>query len=383
VTAAAERVLVLCPTGRDAEMVRERIEAEGMVCEVCADLETLLASMSSEAGVAVIAQEAMSTRGAQGLLAALEAQEPWSDIPVLLLAATRSQRRIRVAAALFERANVTLLQRPLDTGLFLSSVHSAIRARRRQYQMRELHRDVERAVQLSDTFVAILGHDLRNPLGAIRFASELIVRLSSDERSLRPAGRILAAADRMARMIEQLLDLARVRKGDGIPLHVAKVHLGEICRQAVEELEDANPQASLIVQETGNLVGLWDADRLAQLVSNLAGNAVQHGTGARPIVVELDGTHASLMCLRVRSSGTIPPDALPTIFEAFKRTVATTPFSGQRRGLGLGLFIAREIARAHGGDIVVESSEDETTFAVTLRREAPVHDPRSGDRREA
>jgi signal transduction histidine kinase len=368
-TSAAERVLVLTPTGRDGQMVCERIVADGMPCEVCADLPALLAGIASGAAAAVVAQEALSPHGAERLLAALEAQEPWSDIPVLLLSDARS-RAPRVPTRFFEHANVTLLPRPLAIQLLLSSVRSAVRARQRQYQMRDLYRDLERAVQLSDMFVSILGHDLRTPLGAMTLAAEAIVRGSPDARALRPAGRILTSAERMKRMIEQLLDLARVRQGHGIPLHLGRVHLGELCRQAVQELEDANPQASLVLQNTGNVSGTWDADRLAQVVSNLVGNAVQHGTKGRPITVDVDGTDESTVRLRVHNFGSVPPEALPTLFEPFKRMAAHTMSAAGKTGLGLGLFIAREIARAHGGDVGVQSSEERTTFEVTLPRDA-------------
>jgi signal transduction histidine kinase len=373
---ASERILILTPAGRDAVMVRERIVAEGLPCEVCADLPALLGGLSSSPGAAIVAQEALSPGGAEALLAALESQEPWSDIPVLLLSESRSKRPARAAhilpgSSLLERGNVTLLERPLGVQLFLSSVRAAVRARRRQYQMRDLHRELERAVQISDLFVSILGHDLRNPISAIRMAAETIVRLTVDARALRPAGRILTSASRMNRMIEQLLDFARARQGQGIPLHPDEMHLGDLCRQAVLELEDANPEASLHFQDLGDLSGFWDADRLAQVVTNLVANAVQHGTKGAPITIEVDGTDASTVRLRVRNSGTIPPDVLPTLFEAFQGAARQGVSDSRRSGLGLGLFIAREITRAHGGEIHAESLGGRTTFEVVLPRRAP------------
>jgi signal transduction histidine kinase len=367
-TPAVERVLVLAPTGRDGQMVCGRIVADGMRCEVCADLPALLDGIASGAAAAVVAQEALSPHGAERLLATLEAQEPWSDIPVLLLSEGRSRRSPRVATRFFERANVTLLPRPLAVQLLLSSVRSAVRARRRQYQMRDLYRELERAVQLSDMFVSILGHDLRTPLGAMILAAETIVRSSQDARALRSAGRVLTSGDRMKRMIEQLLDFARVRQGRGIPLRVGPVNLGAVCRQALQELEDANPQARLVLRDEGDLSGTWDPDRLSQIVSNLVGNAVQHGAKDQPIDVDVDGTDSSTVRLSVRNAGAIRPEALPTLFEPYKRTAAHAAVPG-KTGLGLGLFIAREIARAHGGDVSVRSTGERTTFDVTLPRD--------------
>lgn len=370
---APDRVLVLAPTGRDAEMVHARLLAADLPAEICADLDTLLAAISSGVGAAIIAQEALSPHGTEALLVALEAQEPWSDIPVLLLteAATRRGPPVQMGTALFERTNVTLLERPLRMQFFLSMVRSALRARRRQYQMRDLYRDLERAVQLSDLFVSILGHDLRTPLGAVMLSAETIIRLSPDSRALRPASRILTAVDRMARMIEQLLDYARVRQGHGIPLQPRAAHLGEICRPLVQEIEDAHPQASLVVREAGDLSGVWDPDRLAQVVSNLVGNAVSHGTAGHAVEFDLDGSDPLLVRLRVHNAGRIPADAVSTLFDAFKRTPSPQIARAGKAGLGLGLFIAREIVRAHGGDIEVRTSdEDGTTFEVSLPRRA-------------
>jgi signal transduction histidine kinase len=365
---AAERVLVLTPTGRDAEMIHGRIVADGTPCEVCADLPALLAGMSEGVAAVVIAQEALPQGSAERLLAVLEAQAPWSDVPVLLLSEATSKHRPPAVTHFFDRANVTLLQRPLGIHLFLSSVRSALRARRRQYEMRDLYGELERAVQLSDMFVSILGHDLRTPLGAIRLSAEVIVRLPLDARALRSAGRILTSTDRMTRMIEQLLDLARLRQGQGIRLRPRPVDLGELARQAVQEVGDANPDASLRVRESGDLAGVWDPDRLAQVVSNLAGNAVQHGTKGEPVTVELDGSETSTVRLRVHNLGGVPPEAASTLFEPFRTPGPAAPGCGGT-GLGLGLFIAREIARAHGGEITMRPEGDGTTFEVTLPRE--------------
>jgi signal transduction histidine kinase len=233
--------------------------------------------------------------------------------------------------------------------------------------MRDLMRELQRSVQLSDLFVSILGHDLRTPLGAIKLSAEAIVR-HPETSALRAAGRILGSTDRMTRMIEQLLDFARVRRGRGIPVKPRAANLGEVCRAVVEELGYAHPQARILVEEKGSLAGEWDPDRLAQVVSNLVANAVQHGAGGAPVEVELDGRDQELVRVRVHNLGSMPAAIMPTLFEAF----ADSPTPGARparSGLGLGLFIAREITRAHGGDIAVRSAEPEgTTFEVVLPR---------------
>jgi signal transduction histidine kinase len=366
--APADRVLVLTPIGRDGEMVCQRLQAEGYACEICPDVVSLLAGLA-EASVAIVAQEALNQAGGEALLAALDAQEPWSDVPILLLTFALSKRapHANAVVALFERANVMLLQRPLQLSLFLSAIHAAVRARRRQFEMRDLHRELARAIQLGDMFVSILGHDLRTPLGAITMSAETIVRGSQDARALRPAGRIMASAERIARMIEQLLDFARARRQGGMVLELKPANLVEIARQTVQELEDSNPSATIQLVESGDASGTWDPDRLARVVSNLAGNAVKHGIQGESVTVELDGTDRAVVRLRVSNPGTIPAASVPTLFEPFKRTA---PAKTGERGLGLGLFIAREIVQAHGGDIAVRTPDGEATvFEVTLPRE--------------
>lgn len=364
---SSERVLVLAPSGRDAAMVEERLVVAGFACEVCEDMDALLSALKSDVGAALIACEVLRSGDAEALLAALDAQEPWSDLPILLLTPAASQRLPEVSDRLLEGANVTLLQRPIRLQHLLSAVRAAVRARRRQYEMRDLYREVSRVVQLGDMFVSILGHDLRTPLSAIRMGAELILKTAHDARCLRPAGRILSSTDRMTRMIEQLLDFAQVRQGRGIRLQPAPCDLDAIARQVLQELGDANPQAEIEASNCGRMDGQWDPDRLGQVVSNLVGNAVQHGTLGSPIKVELDGTLPDFVRFSVANGGQIPVEALPTLFDPFKRANA---IHATHRGLGLGLYIAREIVRAHGGDLAVRTEESGTIFETTLPRKA-------------
>ncbi len=366
---ASGRVLVLAPTGRDAVMIEACLRDAGFECEICEDVEALSTASRSDAGAALIAEEALSAAGADALLAALATQEPWSDLPVLLLTLAPAKRGSRAYPTtwLLGRANVMLLQRPMPPYLLLNAVRSAVRARRRQYQMRDLHQQLSRAVQLSDMFMGILGHDLRTPLGAITMAAEVIIRSTEDPRVLRRAGRVLASADRMARMIEQLLDVARVRQGRGIGLHPAAANLVDIANQVCQELGDAHPQARIEVSALGDPIGSWDADRLAQVISNLVGNALEHGSPGEPVTVQVDGGQRASLRLSVGNAGGIPEEAIPSLFDPFKRRA---PFRAGNQGLGLGLFIAQEIARAHGGQISARVVDGRTIVDLVLPREA-------------
>jgi signal transduction histidine kinase len=165
----------------------------------------------------------------------------------------------------------------------------------------------------------------------------------------------------MSDMISDVLDFTRGHLGGGIPIDPTEGDLAEICNRVVDETKASNPQREIAFHSLGNLAGHWDRPRLEQVVSNLLGNAVRHGEGR--IEVEVVGEEGEI-ALRVKNRGRpIPPEQLSTIFEPFRRG-ATGP-----EGLGLGLYIVKEIVRAHGGTIEVRSTADEgTTFACFWRR---------------
>jgi signal transduction histidine kinase len=217
---------------------------------------------------------------------------------------------------------------------------------------------------LQERFVAILGHDLRNPLNAISMAARRLKQLDVSERWSRSVDYVISGARRMARLVDQLLDLARARQAGGIPIRPTPgTDLREVVRAAVDELCAAHPRAEIALKSDQPIAGTWDPDRLAQVASNLIGNAIVHGTGRVDVSVRGNDKEA---ILEVRNGGTpIRADVVPRIFEAFRRP--SGPLSGHSDGLGLGLFIAERIVTAHGGTIAVRSSAEEgTTFAVTM-----------------
>jgi signal transduction histidine kinase len=225
-----------------------------------------------------------------------------------------------------------------------------------------------RTIRFSEMFIGILSHDLRNPLSAITTAaSALAQKREIAEKVAAPAGRILKSAGRMARMIDQLLDFTRVRLGNGIPLQQSSTDLAAVCRAAIEELVgDGKSSVHLAVE--GEPVGEWDRDRLAQLVSNLLGNALAHRKPGTPVDVRIDGTHSKVVRLDSRNDGVIPAELLPVIFDPFRSTGAKRHGSS---GLGLGLFISKQIVLAHGGKIQVSSTETEgSRFIIELPRNA-------------
>ena len=229
---------------------------------------------------------------------------------------------------------------------------------------KEAREEAERSVRYNEMFAGMLGHDLRNPLSAITTGANYIARLNSSQKSARAATRILSSAERMARMIDQLLDFTRIRVGGGLALLLTRLDLEELCCKIKDELEAANPERSIVIEVEGNVVGQWDHDRLLQVFSNLVSNALHHGSGSS-VTIRCDGGDASGVEVSIHNGGAVPPEVLPVLFEPFR---GNTRYQ-RTRGLGLGLFITQQIVAAHGGTIDVVSDDTRgTTFHLMLPR---------------
>jgi PAS domain S-box-containing protein len=235
-------------------------------------------------------------------------------------------------------------------------------------ELRRAEAAARRAAEFGEKLIAIVSHDLRNPLNAIHLSvTQLLHSEALPAREQRAAARIAKSTDRMKRMISELLDFTRGRLGGGIPIHRVPGDLRAVVRQGVEELEAAWPERTLRLHvEGGRFDGAWDADRLVQVVSNLGSNAVQYSPPETPVsfhLQEADGT----VVLEVHNEGApIPPEALPHLFDPFRRA------SSGGGGLGLGLYIVEQVVSGHGGRIDVRSTaESGTTFRVMLPRQRP------------
>ena len=233
---------------------------------------------------------------------------------------------------------------------------------------REAMRNQQREEQLRETFVGILGHDLRNPLMAVVGAAQMLKLARSGEQRDRAAAIIERSVDRMRRLIDDMLDLTLARIGGGIPIAAESADLGDIVQSAIDEIGRGEPSVDFRIESYGDLAGRWDGERLAQVVANLLANAVKHGEPSRPIDIRIDGRRDALVELSVTNHGTpIDPQRLPTIFDPFER--GDTRPGTRGGGIGLGLYIAEQIVRAHGGTIWVTSTASEgTTFTFELPR---------------
>jgi signal transduction histidine kinase len=222
-----------------------------------------------------------------------------------------------------------------------------------------------------ELFLATLGHDLRAPLNAMMLSAEVLARSGQlDDENTQIAARMAGFGHVMSRMIHDLLDFTRTRLGEGMPLSVAPVDLRAVCEEVLDEFRAAYPDRSLHFEAIGDLGGEWDAARLRQVLSNLVGNAIEHGdeSGAIEVVARSEGTK---VLLTVTNQGpVIASSALPTLFNPFVRVASMPRTNKQGGGIGLGLYIAREIVTAHAGTIAVASSEETATvFTVRLPRQ--------------
>jgi len=238
---------------------------------------------------------------------------------------------------------------------------------------------LEETVHYNELFAGVLAHDLRSPLSAILMAAQvglMGVEQEADSRvpRVRPFGRILTSGQRMSRMIDQLLDLTIARAGGRIPIHPRPANLKDLCADAIAEKEIAHPDWRFAFETSGDLSGFWDPDRLLQVASNVLGNAGQHGRCSAPIAVRLDGTAPDEVRFEARNAGAVPKAILTSVFDPFQ---AVRRRGDHSRGLGLGLFIVRELVAAHGGTVEIESSEDTdmTTVRILLPRRVPAETP--------
>jgi signal transduction histidine kinase len=228
-------------------------------------------------------------------------------------------------------------------------------------------RELRVVAEFRERFIGILGHDLRSPLSSIGLSAAVLLRRGRlDEKDAEVAARIIRSSQRMTRMIAQLLDLTRARLGGGLPIELAPADLGEVCRDIAEELG-----APVQLEVEGDVTGSWDKDRLEEVLSNLVGNAVEHGAPGAAVTIKA-GADGAEVVLEVSNEGDpIPEEVLPSIFEPFRGARSQAHPASGNLGLGLGLYIVRQIVVAHGGTIEVHSAGGTTTFSIRLPRHPP------------
>lgn len=215
--------------------------------------------------------------------------------------------------------------------------------------------------------LGIVGHDLRNPLAAIRMTAQLLGKPDdmTTERRQTLSKRILTSSSRMDAIVKSLLDYAKAKAGALVNLERESVDLGVLAARVIEELTANLTGRSVELRSTGDLTGHWDPGRLEQIIGHLVSNAVRHGTDGASVMTLSGGPDQVTVVMESRGP-TIPPDLLPRIFDPFQ--IGPRPEGTPRRSIGLGLFVVKELAAAHGGKVAAESGEGGTRFTVTLPR---------------
>ena len=268
----------------------------------------------------------------------------------------------------YESGAVDFIYKPIDPLILKNKadVFFQLYRQRRQLAM-ELQERTE-TLRLNEMFSALLAHDLRNPLSAILAAAQVLERKASDRTVQDTAARIAASGKRMAHMIEDMLDLARARLAGGIIIQREPADIRALVERVVREHQTAMPGRGIQTRYEGAFSGSWDPERVAQVASNLIGNALKHGDPEEPVAISLDGTAASCVTLVVRNKGVIAPDAQRHLFDPFR---GGRREAGRSEGLGLGLYIVSQIVQAHQGTVELTTEPgDLTAFRVCLPRTA-------------
>jgi signal transduction histidine kinase len=294
----------------------------------------------------------------------MRGSERTRQVPIIFItAAARDQYRLFKG---YETGAVDFLYKPIEPHILESKAKVFFQLHRQKQQLAQQLREQSETLHLNEMFTAVLGHDLRNPLSAIVMAAHMIQHQSSDEKVKATAARILLSGKWMSRMIDDMLDLARARLAGGIPLKLGQADFGVLVERVVREHETSFPGRRIEVWQDGDLSGEWDADRLAQVASNLIGNALQHGGSGAPVQVRIDGTGVDGVALSVINSGCIPEALLPHVFEPFQGGKRQP---GTNQGLGLGLYIVQQIVQVHNGQVTVQSGNDgQIRFHVVVPR---------------
>jgi signal transduction histidine kinase len=296
-------------------------------------------------------------------LAALMRGSPrTSHVPIIFLTAT-AQDASRTFRG-YEAGAVDFLYKPFDPRILQSKVDVFVQLEQQKRQLAAQLVTTRQMLEANEMLMAVLSHDLRTPLGAVLASAEYLMRTAADQQSATVAARVKNSSLRMARMVDQLLNLARLQ-GGRLPLQPRSIELATLCRSVIDEFASRENGKRILFRSRGNTAGAWDTDLVWQAVSNLVSNALHHGA-AGDVSVEVDGEAADFVRLKVANRGVIPPEVFPHLFKAFG---PNNNGSRSREGLGLGLHIVHEIARMHGGTVDVKSDETGgTVFTIELPR---------------
>ena len=361
-----EAVLILAPTAKDAAVCRKVLEEAGVECAPCRDVTDLCAGIDGGAGMAVLSEEALTYDSLELLNQSIRRQPAWSDFPLLVLTEEGADSEL-VLRTLETLGNVTLLERPVRVPALVSAVRASLRARRRQHQIRNYLGESDRiaaalreADKRKDEFLAILAHELRNPLAPLRNGLEAL-RLKPHDREAAAWARALMERQvaQMVRLIDDLLDLSRVSRGR-IELKKERSDVTSLIHGALEICGSA-------VSAGGHTLTLdlpdeplplsCDPTRMVQVICNLISNAAKYTPTGGSIHVSarrVKEAAAGLIEIAVRDTGVgIPADMLHRVFDMFTQVAQSLERS--QGGLGIGLTLVKRLIEMHGGTVEARS----------------------------
>jgi signal transduction histidine kinase/ActR/RegA family two-component response regulator len=353
--AHSEAIIILAATARDAQLAAQTLQLSGLHSHICRDSATLQAKLNSGAGAVLMSEEALDLARLEILEHFFEVQPPWSDLPIVFLQRPSAELQSPGLQRLALNGNLSILERPLHQSTLISAIETALRARRRQYQVRDLLDEKEADVRRRDEFLAMLGHELRNPLAAIRYAIGLLDELDESSETRTPRAVIGRQTTHLARLVDDLLDVARVTRGK-ITIDKEPVELNELAKKTIDGLEVARRDAGHDVRFLPAPEPLWvegDAVRIEQIFSNLLFNAVKYTPpgGQISLSTRRDGAEA-VVCFEDNGIG-ISAELLARVFDLFSQSQSSIDRS--RGGLGIGLTLVRGLVELHGGRVAATS----------------------------
>jgi two-component system sensor histidine kinase/response regulator len=352
------QVLIVDDREDNLEVLAALLEQPGLhLLKAASGTEALELLLEHDVALALIDVQMPAMDGFE-LAELMRGTERTRTVPIIFVTAATPQS-VRVFRG-YEAGAVDFLFKPIDSQLLRSKVGTFIELFRQRQQLGAQVEEHKKLLHTAELLIGVLSHDLRAPLSAIVAASEILpAEYPGDDRIGQIARRIGSSSKRMTRLINQLLDFATARLGQ-LPIRPQPTNLAELSETALAEFQERG--GGLQSQVCGDPVGTWDPDRLLQVLSNLIGNAVQHGDSDNAVIVRIDGANRGDVQILVESTGVIPEEIRARLFTPF---VSGESPSG---GTGLGLYIVDQIARAHGGEASVATAGDKTIFAVTLPR---------------
>jgi two-component system, sensor histidine kinase len=346
-------VLCLAPTSADAVILERLFAAAQLPAEVFADPMAFSAALAADCGALLIAEEALDGPAAGPLRARLAAQEDWSAIPLIILVASLPWTRGGTLQEQADYARITLLERPIRLATLTAVMQMARTERLQQYRVRDLLAERALGIARRDDFLALLGHEMRNPLGALSMCAEIL----GQEPSGPHAGQCIALIQNQAadikRLLDDLLDISRITRGQ-LTLHPEPADLGDILRAVITQVQHhiEKRQQQLRTRLVPVPLPLQaDPMRLRQAFINLIQNASRYSPEGSTLELELDWTDGQAI-VRVRDPGVgMAPETLARIFEPFFR-------GGERTGggLGVGLPLAQQLVQMHHGTLEARSA---------------------------